>query len=130
MGFNFQFAYVLLVGIAVLSVFSAIGFLNNANAANVNMNENVTMNGNMNGNMSMTNSHNMTNSQSMTHTQNMTNIQKILSPLQQFKSGVLAKNVQCNQGFTLVIKIEDGSPACVHSQIAQILTARGWGTMP
>ncbi len=130
MGFKFQFSYVLLVGIAVVSVFTTIGFLNNANAANVNMNDNVTMNSNMNGNMSMTHTQNMTNSQSMMNSHNMTNIQKILSPLQQFKSGVTAKSVQCNAGLTLIIKAEDGSPACVTSQTAQTLTARGWGTAP
>lgn len=49
-----------------------------------------------------------------------------LPPLEQVKSGVHAKDVQCKQGFTLIIKAEDGSPACVYSQIAQILIQRGW----
>jgi hypothetical protein len=55
-----------------------------------------------------------------------TNIGKILPPLEQIKSGTHAKDVQCKQGFTLIIKAEDGSPACVHPQIAQILAQRGW----
>lgn len=50
----------------------------------------------------------------------------ILPPLQQLKSGVLAKDVQCKQGFTLILKIEDGSPACVDTQVSQILIQRGW----
>ncbi|MDE1769178.1 MAG: hypothetical protein KGI28_01315 [Thaumarchaeota archaeon] len=50
----------------------------------------------------------------------------VLPPLQQLKSGVLAKDVQCTQGFTLILKIEDGSPACVDTQVSQILTQRGW----
>lgn len=50
----------------------------------------------------------------------------ILPPLEQLKSGTQAKDVQCKQGFTLIIKAEDGSPACVYSQVAQILIQRGW----
>ena len=50
----------------------------------------------------------------------------ILPPLEQVKSGIHAKDVQCKQGFTLIIKAEDGSPACVYSQVAQILIQRGW----
>lgn len=49
-----------------------------------------------------------------------------MPPLEQVKSGVHAKDVQCKQGFALIIKAEDGSPACVYPQIAQILTQRGW----
>lgn len=55
-----------------------------------------------------------------------TNTTSALPPLEQVKSGVHAKDVQCKQGFTLVIKAEDGSPACVYPQIAQILIQRGW----
>ncbi len=50
----------------------------------------------------------------------------ILAPLKQFKSGVTANNVQCNSGFVLVIKTEDGSPSCVKSNTATKLLARGW----
>ncbi|HEU5221517.1 MAG TPA: hypothetical protein VFU58_05605 [Candidatus Nitrosotalea sp.] len=54
------------------------------------------------------------------------NSTSILPPLEQVKSGVHANEVQCKQGFVLVIKAEDGSPACVYSQVAQILIQRGW----
>ena len=49
-----------------------------------------------------------------------------LAPLKQIKSGVSANNVQCNSGFVLVIKTEDGSPACVKPDSATKLLARGW----
>lgn len=55
-----------------------------------------------------------------------TNTGNVLPPLEQVKSGIQAKDVQCKQGFTLIIKAEDGSPACVYPQIAQILIQRGW----
>ena len=50
----------------------------------------------------------------------------VLPPLEQVKSGVLPKDVQCKQDFTLIIKAEDGSAACVYPQVAQILIQRGW----
>ncbi len=55
-----------------------------------------------------------------------TNPGNILPPLEQVKSGVQAKDVQCKQDFILILKIEDGSPACVYPQVAQILAQRGW----
>ena len=51
-----------------------------------------------------------------------------LSPLQQFKSGIKAEDVKCKEGLQLVIKAEDGSPACVKPDTAQTLIMRGWGT--
>lgn len=48
------------------------------------------------------------------------------SPLKQSKSGIQAKDVKCVDGFTLVIKSEDGSPACVKPDTAQMLIERGW----
>jgi hypothetical protein len=51
---------------------------------------------------------------------------KMLLPLEQVKSGVAPKDVQCKQGFTLILKAEDGSPACVDPTVAQILVQRGW----
>ena len=48
-------------------------------------------------------------------------------PMSQFRSGAASSNVQCNQGFTLIIKAEDGSPACLTPHTAQILIERGWG---
>ncbi|MGI0007395.1 MAG: hypothetical protein ACREAR_05295 [Nitrosotalea sp.] len=51
-----------------------------------------------------------------------------MPPLQQFKSGVSATSVTCQSGDSLVIKAEDGSPACVHSSTVQVLILRGWAT--
>ena len=50
----------------------------------------------------------------------------MLSPLKQFKSNVLGKDIQCKEGFELVIKSEDGSPACVKQDTAGKLIERGW----
>lgn len=150
MNFNLRSLYgvMLLVGISAVSIFSIVGFLSNAYADNATMGANMTMNANVNSSTTMTGNTNMTNNTNMTSNSNMTksmnatmtgntnmtntgvpSVPKILSPLQQFKSGVAAKSVQCHGGFTLIIKAEDGSPACVSSQIAQTLVARGWGTM-
>jgi hypothetical protein len=49
------------------------------------------------------------------------------SPLKQFKSGIVANDVKCQQDLQLVIKSEDGSPVCVKSQTVQKLVERGWG---
>ncbi len=51
-------------------------------------------------------------------------------PLTQFKSGVAAKDVKCQSDLQLVIKSEDGSPACVKPQTAQRLIVLGWGINP
>ncbi|HEX5457807.1 MAG TPA: hypothetical protein VFX64_05410 [Candidatus Nitrosotalea sp.] len=48
------------------------------------------------------------------------------TPLKQFKSGIPASDVKCADGITLVVKSEDGSPACVKPDTAQILVERGW----
>ncbi|HEX5358478.1 MAG TPA: hypothetical protein VFW99_01025, partial [Candidatus Nitrosotalea sp.] len=48
------------------------------------------------------------------------------SPLQQFKSGIHASDVQCTQSLELVIKARDSSPACVKPATASILVKRGW----
>ncbi|MGI0046575.1 MAG: hypothetical protein ACREBB_05235 [Nitrosotalea sp.] len=52
------------------------------------------------------------------------------APLEQLKSGIRAKDVICRQGFQLIIKIEDGSPACVKPETAQKLVEYRWGTQP
>jgi hypothetical protein len=52
------------------------------------------------------------------------------SPLMQIKSGIAAKDVKCNQGFQLIIKAEDSSPACVAPDTAQKLIERGWAKNP
>jgi len=53
-----------------------------------------------------------------------------LSPLKQFKSGISAANVKCSTDYVLIIKSEDGSPACVKQQTVQILVLRGWAKVP
>ena len=54
-----------------------------------------------------------------------------MPPLEQFKSGIAVKDVTCKQSFQLIIKAEDGSPACVKADTAQILIERGWAkTLP
>ncbi len=55
---------------------------------------------------------------------NITKLQAL--PLDQLRSGVAVENIQCNDGYSLVIRAEDESPACVTPQTAQILGARGW----
>ncbi len=54
----------------------------------------------------------------------------IASPLKQFKSGISAQDVQCNKDFDLIIKTQDGLPACVKPNTATILLERGWGHLP
>lgn len=48
------------------------------------------------------------------------------SPLKQIKSGISSNDVQCKANFTLIIKSEDGFPACVKPDTATVLIARGW----
>ncbi|MGI0070099.1 MAG: cupredoxin domain-containing protein, partial [Nitrosopumilaceae archaeon] len=48
------------------------------------------------------------------------------SPLTQLKSGIAANNVICKAGLQLIIKAEDGSPACVKYTTANVLIERGW----
>ncbi|MGH2611759.1 MAG: hypothetical protein ACRDFB_01765, partial [Rhabdochlamydiaceae bacterium] len=50
-----------------------------------------------------------------------------LLPLQQLKDGTAPMDVTCLQGLQLVIKSEDGTPACVKPDTAQELIERGWG---
>ncbi|MDE1873434.1 MAG: hypothetical protein KGH99_08170, partial [Thaumarchaeota archaeon] len=49
------------------------------------------------------------------------------SPLKQFKSGITAKDVKCNDGFQLMIKNENGEPTCVKPESVNKLVNRGWG---
>ena len=51
---------------------------------------------------------------------------EISSPLEQFKSGISVNDVKCKQGLQLVIKSEDGTPACVTENTATALMERGW----
>ena len=126
---------ILFVGLSVVTALGIIDFLNNAYADNTNMSDNMGINANVTASANMTGgmNKNMTSGNmtgSMNENMTVPSITKILSPLEQFKSGTSATSVKCNEGFTLVIKTEDGSPACVTSQIAQALVLRGWGTTP
>lgn len=51
------------------------------------------------------------------------------SPKKQFEQGLSADRVKCNEDLILMIKLTNGSPACVKPQTAQKLAERGWGTM-
>ena len=53
-------------------------------------------------------------------------IPTISSPLVQFKSGIAANDVKCQQGLQLVIKAENDNPACVKSDAAAKLVEWGW----
>lgn len=57
-------------------------------------------------------------------------IHTISNPLKQFKSGVPAKNVKCQNGLELIIKAEDGTPACVTHNGSIKLAQRGWYKIP
>lgn len=50
----------------------------------------------------------------------------MFDPLMQFKSGVAAKDVQCRLDFQLVLRAEDGSPACIEKNNVDDLVKRGW----
>jgi len=49
-----------------------------------------------------------------------------LSPLRQIVIGVPSNDVVCDMGLQLVIKAEDGSPACVTHDTASKLVEQGW----
>lgn len=48
------------------------------------------------------------------------------APLKQLQMGTLPTNVKCNQSFHLVIKTEDGTPACVSNSAMGRMTRQGW----
>lgn len=52
-----------------------------------------------------------------------------LPPSIQFKSGVQASSIACNEGYQLIIKNENDSPACVGTDTVQTLIMRGWGKL-
>ncbi|MHB8601892.1 MAG: hypothetical protein ACYC9R_04555, partial [Nitrosotalea sp.] len=56
--------------------------------------------------------------------------QKSESPLQQFLSGIAAKDIKCENDLQLILKAEDGSPACVKPTTYNILIERGWANNP
>lgn len=55
----------------------------------------------------------------------------VVTPLEQVQNGIQAQNVRCDwSGYQLILKSEDGSPACVDPYTAQTLIERGWGHFP
>ncbi|HXU96136.1 MAG TPA: hypothetical protein VFP45_06840, partial [Candidatus Nitrosotalea sp.] len=104
---------------------------------NTNMTMTQTPSNQTNTNMTMTQTPSNQTNTNMTMTQTPSN-QTVttpppsaapLDPLKQFKSGVSAKEVKCESGFSLILKASDGSPACVHSSSVQILIQRGWAAI-
>lgn len=53
----------------------------------------------------------------------------IKSPLAQFRSGIAAKDIVCNESLQLVLKAEDSSPACLSANTVQKLVERGWAQL-
>lgn len=54
----------------------------------------------------------------------------ILSPLQQFKSGIPSQQVSCKGGLELVIKTNNGHPMCVKPSTKSKLLQKGLAEMP
>jgi len=54
----------------------------------------------------------------------------IAPPLKQLKNGVSINDIKCIDGMQLILKKEDGSPACVKPEDATTLTERGWAQVP
>lgn len=52
------------------------------------------------------------------------------SPRMQMEEGVAAADVVCEEGLDLLIKTSTGTAACVNPMTAEILIARGWGSIP
>jgi hypothetical protein len=50
----------------------------------------------------------------------------VVSPLKQFKLGVPNNSIKCKDGLNLLIKISDGSPACVSIETKAALIHRSW----
>ena len=51
----------------------------------------------------------------------------LVSPLWQFKWGILQENIQCQINLVLMFKTEYNSPACVKPDTGQKLIEHGWG---
>jgi len=54
----------------------------------------------------------------------------LLPPLKQIRQGTELIDIECKQDLHLVIKSEDGSPACVTPETKQKLIERGWAKYP
>ncbi|MBI5377328.1 MAG: hypothetical protein HZA82_01720 [Thaumarchaeota archaeon] len=50
----------------------------------------------------------------------------LLPPLQQFKSGIPVEQIQCKEGFVLLLHPVVETPSCVKAQTEQKLVQRGW----
>lgn len=76
----------------------------------------------------------------MTFNGKINNISKLLSftisppnpivslPLEQFRSGIVSKDIICHNGFQLILKAENNHPACVTHNTAVRLMNLGWAT--
>ena len=51
-----------------------------------------------------------------------------MSPRAQMKHGIASGDVQCREGFELVMKNSDGSAACINSHSVEKLIQRGWAS--
>jgi len=51
------------------------------------------------------------------------------SPRAQVRSGISSTEVVCREGFELLLKTNDNSPACVKETTAEKLIERGWGKL-
>jgi len=58
------------------------------------------------------------------------NMHKILPPLKQSKNGIPSDMIDCKPTLVLVIKNNNGSPACVKPETKIQLFERGWATVP
>ncbi len=54
---------------------------------------------------------------------------EIIPLIKQLSQGIEPTAVICKKGFILILKYNDGSPACVKFETALILEERGWGSM-
>ena len=54
---------------------------------------------------------------------------KLDSPLKQFKNGIPANEIQCRDGFVLMVKTSDSAPSCVSISTSEKLVSRGWGEL-
>ena len=50
------------------------------------------------------------------------------SPLAQHKMGVPIHQINCNDGFSLVMKSSSGTPACIKEKSVDTLFTRGWAS--
>lgn len=60
--------------------------------------------------------------------QNSSNNLIVSSPLKQFKAGIATHYIKCKESLHLIIKAEDGTPACVKIETGIKLVNRGWAT--